>query len=350
MLFAALLTDGLVASASGTPETRAAAVRLTAAPVEAAFPIDFVGVQWEGEASPAAAVRFRHGRTWGEWQALAQDDLEEPGRFASSLVPAADADAYQVRVPSSVADARAVAIDTTGGPTRRLGLGTASVAGADTAVISRAGWGADEALMTWAPAYYPAQKLTVHHTDTANADADPAATVRAIYRYHAVDRGWGDIGYQYLVDEAGRVYEGRSSGSDGLAAHDATGTKVVTGAHTDGWNSGNVGVALLGTLTTRGPTAAARTSLESVLADLAGRHGLDPTRTSTYTNPVNGAVKTVPNIAGHRDYGATECPGGALYALLPSIRTNVAGRLGGTTSTTSTTPTTTAPKTVKTRR
>lgn len=343
VLFASFVAVELPASAEGAPETLAATARLSAAPVEVAFPIDHLGVQWEGEAAGAGAVRFRHGTTWSAWQPLVADDLEVEGRFASALIAAGDASAYQVRVPGGAAAARAVALNTTDGPrqrTRRLG----TLAGAATPVVSRAAWGADESLRTWAPAYYPVQKLTVHHTATANGDADPAATVRAIYRYHAVDRQFGDLGYQYLIDEAGRVYEGRWSGTDGDAGHDAGG-QGVTGAHVGGWNSGNLGVALLGTLTSQAPAPAARSSLESVLTDLAGRHGLDPQATSTFVNPVNGATKVVPNISGHRDWEATECPGSVLAEALPSIRQAVAERLaapeaGTTTTTTSSTTTT----------
>ncbi len=81
-------------------------------------------------------------------------------------------------------------------------------------VVSRAEWGADPDLMTWAPAFYPTRKLIVHHTDTANNYTDQAgakAQIRAIYEYHSVDQDWGDIGYNFLIDKFGNVYEGRYS-------------------------------------------------------------------------------------------------------------------------------------------
>lgn len=334
---------------AGPPKTLAERVRVDGRPVDPGFPIDFVGVTWDGAPAPeASAIRFRRDGRWGPWEPLGEDGAEIEGRFASALVAGDDADAYQVRVPPGVGRPASVAINTTDGPRRRSRAPRPATAGADTAVVSRAQWGADESLRfdstgkeTFPPAYYPAQKLTVHHTNTANGDPDPAATVRAIYRYHAVDRGFGDIGYQYLVAEDGRVFEGRWSGTDGDPAHDSAGN-VVAAAHVAGWNSGNVGVALLGTLTTQGPTAAARSSLESLLADLAGRHGIDPQGSGTYTNPVNGATWTGPNIAGHRDFAATECPGGALYAQLPSIRSAVAARLAATSTTSTTTPASTS--------
>jgi hypothetical protein len=190
--------------------------------------------------------------------------------------------------------------------------------------------------------HQPVQKLIVHHTDTTNADPDAAATVRAIYRYHAVTQGWGDLGYNFLVDENGRVYEGRRARD--YAGAQVTGEDVrgygVTGAHTSGFNSGTVGVALLGTLTTRDAAPAARDALERVLAWKADAHSLDPRGTSTYVNPVNGTQKSAPTITGHRDWGATECPGGTFYATLPALRDAVAARVAAGMA--STDPTTTA--------
>ena len=354
LLVLALVVTGFVvagpADATGVPRTLAATTPVTAAVIDPAFPVDYVGLIWDGAhaASPAgdggsneAKVRFRHGDRWSSWQPFVEDGVEAEGQYASGLVRGDDADAYQVVVPPTAARPRAVAINTTDGPRTR----TSRSAEAATTVVSRAQWGADESLMTWQPEYHgPAQKLTVHHTATTNNDPDPAATVRAVYRYHAVDRGFGDIGYHLLVDEGGRVYEGRYSGVDGDPAHESTlGTRVVTGAHVGGYNSANLGVAALGTLTERGPTAPAQSALEDVLSDWSRRHGIAPTGSGTYTNPVSGATWTGPNIPGHRDFAATECPGGALYALLPTIRSNVAARLASSPPPTTPIADTTAP-------
>jgi hypothetical protein len=336
------------AQARRVPRTLAHQAEVGAQPVDPGFPIDFVGVQWDGEPGPAA-VRFQHDGRWGAWTPLIEDGAEVDGQFASGLVAGDDADAYQVRVPPGTSRPRAVAINTTDGPRVPVEHRPASSAEAAAPLLTRSDWGADERLRfdvnnkeIWPPTYHRAQKMTVHHTATRNADPDPAATMRAIYRYHAVDRGWGDIGYQYLIDEAGRVYEGRWSGADGDPGHDAGGG-VVTAAHVGGYNSGNLGISLLGTLTSQGPTGAARTTLEDVLAQLAARHVIDPEGTGRYVNPVNGATWDGPHVSGHRDWEATECPGGALYALLPSIRANAAALNSGTTTTT--TPTTVAPAT-----
>jgi hypothetical protein len=209
-------------------------------------------------------------------------------------------------------------------------------------VVPRSGWGADESLRfdsggneIWPPAFWQIQKLIVHHTATQNNDPDPAATIRAIYYYHAVTQGWGDIGYNFLVDESGNVYEGRHSRTyapgEAPTGEDLSGNGV-TGAHAQGYNSGTVGIALLGTLTGRDTTPQARDALERLLAWKADAHGLDPQGESLYTNPVSGLQVTFPNIAGHRDVNATECPGNAFYATLPTIRSDVAARIAADTT------------------
>jgi len=203
------------------------------------------------------------------------------------------------------------------------------------AVIPRAGWGCDESLMTWPPEFYTIQKLICHHTATQNRDPDPAATIRSIYYYHAVTQAWGDIGYNFLVDEAGRIYEGRYSRPYPAGTYptgeNATG-QGVTGAHAYQFNSGTVGIALLGTLTNQDTTAAGRNGIEQMLAWKASMQGIDPKGSNRYTNPVSGASTTFANIAGHRDVNATECPGGAFYQNLPIVRSDVAAMISGTPS------------------
>ncbi|WP_369033272.1 MULTISPECIES: peptidoglycan recognition protein family protein [Streptomyces] len=205
----------------------------------------------------------------------------------------------------------------------------ASAAPASYTLLSRADWGADETLRfaggteVWPSEYYPVQTLTVHHTDDGSTDPDPAAVVRAIYRTDAAE--YGDMGYNFLIDKNGLVYEGRWSGTDGTPAHDASG-RMVTGAHVQGYNSGNIGIAMLGTFTTTPPSSAARTALVQLLADLADRHTLAPLGKVVYVNPVSGVSRPAPVIGGHRHWAATDCPG-TLYTAMPSIRDEVAALL-----------------------
>ena len=345
------------AQAITVPETLADRRPVGAAPVVPPFSIDYLGVLWEAREKPSehaneaagahGAVRFRVGGAWTSWQPLTADGAVVDGQWASALVPAGDAEAYQVRgIPVGAGAPRAVALNTTDGRAVEIGRRPAGeVANAVPTCLSRAEWGADESLRftagkeNWPAEFQPAQAMSVHHTAGVNNDPNPVATVRAIYRYHAIDRGWGDIGYHYLLDAQGRVYEGRWSGAAstpcGTAgggrdfAHDAN-DRLVTGAHTGGWNSGNMGAALLGTFTTTNgaePSPVAVDALENLLAEFASRHRLNPHAVVNYVNPANGATKTVNVISGHRDWVATDCPGGRLYEDLPAIRNAVAAQM-----------------------
>ncbi|MFF1798577.1 peptidoglycan recognition family protein [Kitasatospora sp. NPDC086009] len=327
----------LAARTARVPETRAlSAVGREATTVRADFPIRYVGVSWDGPARGAAIRLHRDDATRGAWQPLpagcagGPDGADRTVGTATALIAADGAPGYDLRLPDGAANVRSAAIDTVHGPARTVSLApTTPVTFCGVEYLSRAAWGADESKrfkngVENSPAkYYPLQTLTVHHTDTANADPDPAATVRAIYEYHAITNDWGDIGYHFLIDEAGRIYEGRWSGDDGIPAHDAAGN-AVTAFHTAGFNSGNIGIALLGTLSSQAPTAPARTSLTALLAVLTRAHNLDPQAHVTFVNPVNGVTKPVEMISGHRDWLATDCPGGTMYADLPALRADVA--------------------------
>ena len=206
------------------------------------------------------------------------------------------------------------------------------------AFLRRADWGADESYRfdeagneIFPPRYFDVQTLTVHHTVTSNNDANPAATVRAIYFDQAVTQTFGDIGYHLLIDRHGAVYEGRYSGPDQnpVFGPRRVGPRpsMVNAAHVGGFNAGNVGVALLGDLTNVQPTADARASLVRVLASLAHAVDLDPLGVTNYVNPISGATRTVPSIAGHRDWAPTECPGNSFYPFLNGVREDVAALL-----------------------
>lgn len=332
-------------AALGPPETLAAtralgAVDGTAAPVDPGFPVDHLGVSWETGSPPSVRFRDADG-AWGPWSVVHEDEIPTvEGRTWSTLVPAGDADAYQVRGSNDAV--RAVSINTTDGPRELEWAEPQAEAShlAQPAVVSRAGWGANESLrcradgtpkFSWS--FYPTQKLIVHHTVTANADPDPAATVRAIYQYHVQSRGFIDIAYNFLVDANGIIYKGRYSGPNGTCHQDTlTGENAkgrgVTGAHTGGWNSGTMGIAVLGNYEEVPLPEATRAALVEHLAWESERHLLDPMATSTFTNPAGGGSRIAPNISGHRDWSATACPGGHLYAALPLIRQEVAARTG----------------------
>ena len=281
-----------------------------------------VGAAWQAQVPPGAGIglevrRSCDGVAWGPWEALIPDDSTgpdkaPPGLHYSELVFGRGR-YLQVRatlrqgtggaVPS-LSSLKLVAIDPGTGPQ------VATVAGATPpAIISRAAWGANEAWMTWPPEYAPVTHFVIHHTTGSNDIPDPAAFVRAIYYFHAVTRGWGDIGYNYLIDREGRIYEGRAGG-DG-----------VIGAHAAPYNRGTVGVAILGDYSTSDVPAAALSALVELLAWKGNLHFVHPLESRWLLD------RTFPTIMGHRDCNNTPCPGDRAYALLPQIRARVFERM-----------------------
>lgn len=197
------------------------------------------------------------------------------------------------------------------------------------AIISRAAWGADPAYLSWAPRFQPPTKVILHHTaDGSVPDGSQesyAKLVRAIYRYHAITQDWGDIAYNYLIDPLGNIYEGRYSDNTDASpiGEDIYGNAVV-GGHTYGYNTGTIGIAMLGTYRDNDVSVAARASLEKLLAWLVKEHGIDPIGSDPYRNPFNSSSTSQTwNIAGHLDYRSTDCPGAAFYKTLPSLRAAV---------------------------
>lgn len=326
-----------------------------------------VEIHWHGNPHAVVTVAFATSRgDFGEPEVVSTDDVgagdaidtgsaSDPANPAGVATPAGPAETWgqvmladgarYVRVTSDRPIARLTveAMDSRGSATTALADAAAALAPVadasvgEPAVISRAAWGADESLRfdsggyeREARNYFPLQKLVVHHTDGSNSDPDPAATVRSIYYFHAMIRDWGDIGYNFLIDAQGRVYEGRYSRT--YAAGEAvTGENLagdpVRATHARDYNAGTVGIALLGTFVSVQPTAAARNALVAMLAWESQRHGLDPLATSTYVNPETGLSKVLPTIIGHRDVNPTDCPGDAFYATFPTLRQQVAAKI-----------------------
>lgn len=217
---------------------------------------------------------------------------------------------------------------------------TAQAAVAAPPIVTRQQWGANDSYRfdwagheKWPVSYFPLQVLVVHHTDGRNNDPNPEATIRAIYYDDAIIRGWGDMGYNFLIDAQGHVYEGRHArayaSGEPHDEEDAAGN-VARGAHAKGFNSGTLGIVLLGTFDTVRPTAAARNALVQLLAWESERHHVNPTTASTYVNPDLGTTQFLNHISGHRNVNATDCPGAAFYPTFPTLRTQVASAMAAT--------------------
>jgi len=295
--------------------------------VETGLPTEMVGFEWEGETAGAVEVRARDGDGWGPWILAEGDPDEGPdpesaefrGRTTAGPVWVGPAvRQVEVRVKEGGLDGLALhAIHTEDPPKPR---GTIRRAGATVprpAITSRAGWGADESFRKLAPGCNGTPEYAgvvrnalAHHTATANGygPGDSAAIVRGIYYFHTHTNGWCDIGYNFLVDRFGQVFEGRAGGID----------RAVVGAHASGFNRESTGAAVIGTFSTDPVPDAAISGLQRLLNWKLGLHGVDP------LGQVTVGGRTIPTIAGHRDVNATDCPGANLQAKLGAIRQQAA--------------------------
>ncbi|MFI6440797.1 peptidoglycan recognition protein [Streptomyces sp. NPDC050759] len=193
-------------------------------------------------------------------------------------------------------------------------------------IVTRRGWGADERLRERKFVYTKKVKAAfVHHTASGNGYrcTQVPSLIRGIYRYHVKSMGWRDIGYNFLVDKCGNIYEGRAGGV----------AKAVLGAHTLGFNTNSMGIAVVGSYGSKKPSAAATNAVARLTAWKLGLYGGNP-KGRTYLKSGGGnrypkGKKVRLNvISGHRDGFATECPGRKLYRKLGSTRTTAA-RLQG---------------------
>ncbi|MGP3943234.1 N-acetylmuramoyl-L-alanine amidase [Streptomyces sp. 6N106] len=193
-------------------------------------------------------------------------------------------------------------------------------------IVTRAGWGADEKIRETGHVYSKTVKVAfIHHTVTGNkySCSQAPSVLRSIYRYHVKSLGWRDYGYNFTIDKCGKIYEGRSGGV----------TKAVRGAHTLGFNTNSMGVAVLGTFSTKKPSAKAVKAIAKLTAWKLGLFKRNPRGTTHLVSGGGNKYKKGANvklhvIAGHRDGFATECPGKDLYKKLGSVR-KTAARLQG---------------------
>lgn len=321
--------DGALILAEG-----AASGTYTSPPIDAPLGFVALGVGWHAPTPGGSGMRLEvrtspDGAAWGPWHEAEIDNEPDEGGATHSALLFGEGRALQYRVtltagPSgarpALEDLHFVCIDSRAGPSTQAAVATASsdvlsAAGEGEAsvgmpaVIPRHGWGANEALMTAPPEYRPVTAMIVHHTATDDGGVDPAAMVRAIYYYHAVSREWGDIGYNFLIDKYGNIYEGRAGGSG------------VVGFHAAAYNWGSVGVSLIGNFVAADVPGPMRDALTVLLAAKAAEHWIDPLSQQHFIDRV------LPTIMGHRDVGSTTCPGARAYALLPGLRSAVAAML-----------------------
>lgn len=309
--------------------------RVVTAEVETA---DFqtLGVTWDDGVDGAALgteVRVRVDGRWTPWQPLETEPDPDPGtaegevsRAGTDPLWVGDADAVQlsfvpprtlvtgvdlvlVDVPEAAATATAVAAPT----------GTAQAQLGGLRVITRAEWGARSPTCVMDTAS-TLTSAVVHHTAGSNNYPDQATAMRQIrgdQAYHMDGRGWCDLGYNFVVDKWGNLYEGR----------DGSLTVARVGVHASGWNTGTVGISMLGDYSAVTPSATVRDVVARVIGARLGAFGVNPNTAFLYQNsgyvpsekmPLGQSFQ--PRVIGHRQAAFTTCPGVPTQNLMPDIR------------------------------
>ncbi len=383
---------GLEWDSAGAPLLRAAAASggdYISPIVKTSFPVTHIGLHWRGDGPGWDRIDFdlrtsSDGATWSPWRRLSieAEPQQNPRRerFAA-LVWAPGASYVQYRAafpadtpeqpalrsvtvtalsaasPAVIQAARATKTPTPGKtPTSAVTPAPTNDAAnlpppfASGQLISREAWGAPDSYRFdpdgsehWARMYIPTKKMIVHHTATLTNDNPqdpnypyPSYTadqvfqdIQSIYYYHAISLGWGDIGYNALIDRFGRVFEGRrgrDSGPKG-GGREIISPDVVAG-HALQWNEGTCGVSCFGNYDVNQLSANEQTNLVGTLVQFltwaCRRHYVWPNATTDFLQVDWVWRSGIPNICGHRDVNQTACPGQYLYAYLPDIRQKVA--------------------------
>jgi hypothetical protein len=275
--------------------------------------------------APSAPVFLRTQRPdggWDPWQVLSVSADEGPDGTTSAGTDAVwtgGAVGYEVNLGRT--DAKVADVVTVSEELRRSAADTTSLAGASTArpltVHTRAEWGARTTNSS--PSYASSLKLAVvHHSASGNTytSAQVPSVLRSIQAYHMDGRGWSDMAYNFVVDKFGTIWEGRGGGID----------RPVVGAHAMGFNTSTVGVMVLGDYSLPGvlPGAATQESVSQLVGWKFAMHGISPTGRTSFTSGGStsiaaGRVVDLPRVVGHKDVGATGCPG-SIYGYLGGMR------------------------------
>ncbi|MFD3537409.1 peptidoglycan recognition protein [Streptomyces sp. NPDC058664] len=297
-------------AAAPAPATRIAAVSIPLAGLNVA----------EAAVGAVNARLAAYGSTWIPALSKAATEIAFPYLPYLPYLPSAQE--AQVEAPAAQAEASEAQAPAAEAPVRPAAAPAKPYIGPRPTIITRKGWGADEKIREKGFVYTKSIKAAfVHHSATGNnyTCRQAPSVLRSIYRYHVKSSGWRDFGYNFAVDKCGNIYEGRAGGV----------AKPVLGAHTLGFNTNSMGIAVLGTFSKSAPPAAAVTAVARLTAWKLGLHGVNPKGTSYLVSGGGNLYKKGSKvrfnaIAGHRDGFATECPGVHLYGKLGTARVSSA--------------------------
>jgi N-acetylmuramoyl-L-alanine amidase-like protein len=304
---------------------RAASGSVLTAPLRAPRRYDLVGARWRGGSARVWLRGRRTGGSWSRWVQLVSS--EEPVRGGSGTEPvwAGGMDLVQLRSSRPLrglrlhfVNARVPAVRAARAQ-RQVPLPT----GGTLDILPRSAWGASRCRPRKAAGYGRVQLAFVHHTESLNGyrRSDSPSIVLGICLFHRNVNRWDDIGYNFLVDRYGQVFEGRNGGIE----------EPGTGAQAGGFNVYSTGVAAIGDFRFRRFPAAGMNALARLLAWKLSLNGVPafgtvtvPSGGGVFTQFRKGTPVTLNHISGHRDADSTVCPGNALYAQLPALRSMVA--------------------------
>jgi hypothetical protein len=302
----------------------AAAAWRTTGVLRAPRRLSLVGLRWRAGAVQAQVRARRAGGRWTAWTPLPALAGHGPdgGTVAHGTDPAyvGAADELQLRLRGSARGLRAACVAPAPARAHAAQVSPPSI-------IPREGWGGDRVIPREPPLFGEVQAAFVHHTVTAvdYAPADSASIILGIARYHRDYNGWNDIGYNFLVDRYGQVFEGRAGGIE----------NAVVGAQAQGWNSASTGIACLGTFSAAKLPEAAFDALARLIGWKLSLHGVPVLGQVTLVSQGgasnryrSGTPVLFNRVNGHRDGDQTSCPGDALYRQLPALRSRANGYSG----------------------
>ncbi|MFH1534522.1 MAG: N-acetylmuramoyl-L-alanine amidase, partial [Patescibacteria group bacterium] len=307
------------------------------------FPFQMIGVAWQSNDPVELAVRYYGTNKWSDWYSIEETVKKDDWYFTKEPVISNNATKFQYSVISGNLDKLKLIYL---GETRKLQFDKWNPikifkqvsAQNNLDIITRSEWEADEDWRLdgadkeiWPTEYQTPEKFVVHHTAGGDGGNDPEGTVRGIYYWHSVVLGWGDIGYNYLIDQDGKIYEGRFGGDGSIAAHvyrnKACAISRFGGEEFEAdFNKGSIGISVLGDYEDMELNSEVSNALVSLIANKAQDFAIEPSEESFLVDD------NYPNIVGHRDLDCTLCPGANLYQELDSIRSesqNLYDELGG---------------------
>lgn len=306
------------------------------------FSFNALFVEWQAESAEISKdfdiyVQFLN-ENWSDWLKINLDDDyngkdNSQNQLSSQMLLTKLTDSFKYKIvfhdkanKEDLKNLQFVYLDTTKGPKKSFSISTQTDG---LNIIPREAWGADENYKydaegkdLWEEEYYTPQKFVIHHTAGEGNNQDPMAAVRAIHYWHSISKGWGDIGYNYLIDSQGNIYEGRRGGDGVVAGHaymrnrNTIGIAII-GCYDDTANNCNTPDKL---------TAATQASLNKLIAVKAREFNIDPLGKDDFHG------ETLANVIGHRDVGSTVCPGNLIYNQLQQTKQlayNIIQDLGG---------------------